>query len=44
MVRMGLVPPTGHLRVDISGRWVRLASPLGSAYIERPGLGLTVLS
>jgi len=33
----------GDLGIDACGRWVRGATRVGSAYAERPGLGLTLL-
>jgi hypothetical protein len=43
MNRMGFLLDRGQVRVDLSGRWVRLATEYGSAYVERRGLGLTML-
>jgi hypothetical protein len=43
MNRMGFLLDRGQVRVDLSGRWVRLATEYGSAYVERRGFGLTVL-
>jgi hypothetical protein len=43
MTRMSFVLDSGELGIDTVGRWVRVASELGSAYAERPGLGLTML-
>jgi hypothetical protein len=40
VVRMGFLARDSHLAVDVAGRWVRLAASYGSAYAERPGLGL----
>jgi hypothetical protein len=43
LVRMGFLARDSHLAVDVAGRWVRLAASYGSAYAERPGLGLGIV-
>jgi hypothetical protein len=43
LVRMGFLARDSHLAIDAAGRWVRLAASYGSAYAERPGLGLGVV-
>jgi hypothetical protein len=41
LTRMGFLPRGGAVHVDVAGRWIRLAAPYGSVYLERPG-GLTL--
>lgn len=43
LTRMDFVADCGDLGIDACGRWVRGATRVGSAYAERPGLGLTLL-
>jgi hypothetical protein len=44
LVRMGFLARESHLAIDSAGRWIRLAASYGSAYTERPGLGLGVVA
>jgi hypothetical protein len=44
LVRMGFLAEGSHLAIDSAGRWIRLAASYGSAYAERPGLGLGVVA
>jgi hypothetical protein len=44
VTRMGFLPHGSHVAVDLSGRWVRLTAHYGSAYAERPGLGLGIVA
>jgi hypothetical protein len=43
VTRMAFLPPGSHVALDVCGRWIRVAAEYGSAYLERPGLGLPVL-
>lgn len=40
LTRMGFLPRSSHLSVDLAGRWLRVAAAYGSIFVERPGLGL----
>ncbi len=44
LTRMGFLPRTSHLAVDLAGRWIRVAAAYGSIFIERPGLGLGLVA
>jgi hypothetical protein len=44
MTRMGFVPEGSHVAIDVCGRWARVAAEFGSAYAERPGLALGIVS
>lgn len=44
LTRMGFVPEDSHVAIDVCGRWSRVAAEYGSAYAERPGLALGVVS
>jgi hypothetical protein len=44
MTRMGFVPDGSQVAVDVCGRWSRVAGEYGSAYAERPGLALGIVS
>lgn len=44
MTRMGFVPEGSHVAIDVCGRWSRVAAEYGSAYSERPGLALGIVS
>jgi hypothetical protein len=42
LVRMGFLARGSQLRIDTSGRWLRLVASYGSVYAERPRLGLAM--
>lgn len=44
MTRMGFVAEGSHVAIDVCGRWSRVAAEHGSAYTERPGLALGIVS
>jgi hypothetical protein len=43
LTRMGFLPRGGEMHVDTAGRWIRAVGEYGSAYLDRPGSGLTLL-
>lgn len=43
LVRMGFVPRGSQVAVEINGRWIRMVGAYGTAYAERPGMGLSLL-
>jgi hypothetical protein len=44
LTRMGFLPEGSHAAVDICGRWLRIAARYGSAYAERPGMAMGIVS
>ena len=44
LTRMGFLPRGSHIVVSVAGRWMRVAAEYGSVYLERPGLGIGILS
>ena len=44
MTRMGFIAEGSHVAIDVCGRWSRVAAEFGSAYAERPGLALGIVS
>jgi hypothetical protein len=43
LTRMGFLPRGGRVRVDVSGRWIRVVAEYGTVYLEDRSRGLTVL-
>lgn len=43
LTRMGFLPRGGRVRVDTTGRWIRVVAEYGTVYLERPGGGLSLL-
>jgi hypothetical protein len=43
LTRMGFLFGAEQVKIDVNARWIRVATQSGSAYLERPGLGLTLL-
>jgi hypothetical protein len=44
LTRMGFLPRGGQAHIDVAGRWTRVVGGYGTVLLERPGLGLGLMS